>query len=323
MRQTVDEKLQSTLETRLGESFGRVVEQLNRVHEGIGEMKNLAANVGDLKSVLTTVKVRGIYGEAQLELLLEQILSPEQYIKDARINDDSTERVEFAIRLPGKMDAHEVLLPIDAKFPRENYERLIEASHTADTKLMAHFRKLLESQIKLCAKDISTKYVRPPRMTDFAILFLATEGLFAEALREPGLFEEIQREYKVVLSGPTTLSALLNALQIGFRSLAIEKRSSEVWQVLGAVRNEFSKYNGVVETLSKQLNRAANSVDNLSKRTRVMTRTLRAVESLTDDATAQRLLGLNSDDVAIEEDAEDVSPDVNGTAPAPPIIDGV
>jgi DNA recombination protein RmuC len=217
MRQTVDEKLQTTLESRLGESFNRVVEKLNRVHEGLGEMKSLASNVGDLKNVLTNVKVLGTFGEVQLELLLEQFLTPDQYVKDAKVKEHTNERVEFAVRLPGKGTDEEVLLAIDAKFPKENYERLLDASDAGDRNLVEAYRKQLVMQIKVCAKDISEKYINPPRTTDFAILFLPTEGLYAEVLRQPGLFEQLQRDYKVTLAGPTTLAALLNALQMGFR----------------------------------------------------------------------------------------------------------
>jgi DNA recombination protein RmuC len=304
MRQTVDEKLQSTLETRLGESFNRVVEQLKSVHEGIGEMKKLAANVGDLQKVLTNVKVRGTYGEVQLAILLEEFLSPDQYVKDAVVKENSSERVEYAIRLPGRDSGGEVLLPVDAKFPREDYEKLIAASEAGDTKLVALFRKQLENRIKSCAKDIRDKYVNPPRTTDFGILFIPTESLYAEILRQPGLFESVQREFRVTLASPTTFSALLNALQMGFRSLAIEKRSSEVWQVLGAVRTEFAKYNGVVDALGKQLTRAANSVDSLGRRTRAMTRTLKSVEALPDDSAAQKLLGLSAEEIISVEDSE-------------------
>src|SRR5215218_4702967 len=236
MRQTVDEKLHATLENRLGESFNRVVEQLNRVHEGLGEMKSLASNVGDLRNVLTNVKVRGNFGEVQLELLLEQFLTPDQYIKDARVKDHTSERVEFAIKFPGKGGGEELLLPVDAKFPRESYEKLLEASDNGDAAGIELYRKQLQDQIKTCAKSIRDKYLNPPRTTEFAILFLPTEGLYAEVLRQPGVLEGMQRDFKVTLQGPSTLCAFLNALQMGFRSIAIEKRSSEVWQVLGAVQ---------------------------------------------------------------------------------------
>jgi DNA recombination protein RmuC len=294
MRQVVDEKLQTTLETRLSESFNRVVEQLKSVHEGIGEMRKLAENVGDLQKVLTNVKVRGTYGEVQLALLLEEFLSPEQYVKDAVTKDGTLERVEYAIRMPGG-DFGEVLLPIDAKFPREDYEKLCEAIDAGDMKLVAMFRKQLENRIKSCARDIRDKYINVPRTTDFGILFIPTESIYAEVLRQPGLFEAVHREFRVAIASPTTLSALLNALQMGFRSLALQKRSSEVWQVLGAVRTEFGKYNDVVDTLGKQLDRAVNSVGKLGQRTRAMSRTLRGVEALPDDPTTQRLLGLDAE----------------------------
>jgi DNA recombination protein RmuC len=303
MRKTVDEKLQSTLETRLGESFNRVVEQLERVHKGIGEMQSLAAGVGDLKRVLSNVRVRGTFGEIQLGMLLEQFLSPEQFIKNAQVKDGSQERVEFAIRLPGREADGEVLLPVDAKFPQEDYERLVAAAELGNGDAVNQAADQLESRIKASARTIRDKYIAPPRTTDFAILFLPTEGLFAEVLRRPGIFEQIQREYHVTLTGPTTLTALLNALQMGFRSLAIEKRSSEVWQILGAVKNEFGKYNEVVDRLSKQLTTAARSVETLGIKTKAMTRKLRDVEKLPDE-TAQIVLGAAIDDS--DEDVEGV-----------------
>lgn len=304
MRKTVDERLQVTLETRLGESFNRVVEQLERVHKGIGEMQSLAAGVGDLKRVLSNVRVRGTFGEVQLGMLLEQFLSPEQFIKNAQVKDGSQERVEFAIKLPGRDADCEVLLPIDAKFPQEDYERLVAAAELGDTDAVNEAADELESRIKASAKTISEKYIAPPRTTDFAILFLPTEGLYAEVLRRPSLFEQIQREYHVTLTGPTTLTAVLNALQMGFRSLAIEKRSSEVWHILGAVKSEFGKYNEVVDKLSKQLTTAAKSVESLGIRTRAMSRKLRDVEKLPDE-TAQIVLGAAIDDSG--EDAEAVA----------------
>jgi DNA recombination protein RmuC len=316
MRQTVDEKLQTTLESRLGESFNRVVEQLARVHEGLGEMKSLASNVGDLKNVLTNVKVRGTFGEVQLELLLEQFLAPDQYIKDARVRENTSERVEFAIRLPGKGAGEEVLLAIDAKFPRESYERLLEASDAGDVKLVEIYRKQLEVQIKSCAKDICEKYVCPPRTTDFAILFLPTEGLYAEVLRQPGVFDSVQRDHKVTLAGPTTLSAILNALQMGFRTLAIERRSSEVWQILGAVQSEFRKYNSVVDRLAKQLNTASNSVDTLGQRARAMNRTLKMVEALPEGVSEAALLGFEGDVETFEEEKVEVAQGIVAGVPS-------
>jgi DNA recombination protein RmuC len=308
IRKTVDEKLQSTLETRLGESFNRVVEQLERVHKGIGEMQSLAAGVGDLKKVFSNVRVRGTYGEVQLAMLLEQFLSPEQFVKNAQVKENSQERVEYAIRLPGRDADSEVLLPIDAKFPQEDYDRLIVASEQGNAEAVAEASKDLENRIRQFAKSIREKYIVPPRTTDFAILFLPTESLYAEILRRPGFFEQLQRECHVVLSGPTTFTALLNALQMGFRSLAIEKRSSEVWQILGAVSNEFAKYNEVVDKLSKQLGTAAKSVESLGLRTRVMNRKLRDVEKLSDD-DAQTLLGPAP--AAADEDEEDLAEEPN------------
>ena len=305
MRKTVDEKLQSTLEVRLGESFNRVVEQLERVHKGIGEMQSLAAGVGDLKKVLSNVRVRGTFGELQLGTLLEQFLSPEQFVKNAQVKENSQERVEFAVKLPGRDADGEILLPVDAKFPQDDYERLLSAAEAGDVEAVAEASKALESRIRLFAKTISDKYIAPPRTTEFAILFLPTESLYAEVLRRPGLFESIQRDHHVTLTGPTTFTALLNALQMGFRSLAIEKRSSEVWKILGAVRNEFGKYNDVVDRLAKQLDTAAKSVESLGVRTRAMDRKLRNVEVLPNHAS-QVLLGAETteecDDVPVAED---------------------
>jgi len=309
MRQTVDEKLQTTLETRLGESFTRVVEHLERVHKGIGEMQTLATNVGDLKSVLTNVKVLGTFGEVQLALLLEQFLSPEQYIRNACVRPESAERVEFAIKFPG--DSEPTLLPIDSKFPREDFEHLQEAQAAGDVRLAAHFRSQLENKIKAYARDIRAKYINPPHTLEFAILFVLTEGLYAELLRQAGFCDQLQREHHVMLAGPTNLAALLTSFQMGFRSLALQKRSSEVWQVLGAVRNEFTKYNGVVDRLAKQLNTAVGSIDKLGQRTRAMTRTLRTVESLPDDATTEKLLGLAPDELDnVADETDDVLPSI-------------
>ena len=302
MRRTVDEKLQSTLEARLGESFTRVVEQLERVHKGIGEMQSLAAGVGDLKKVLSNVRTRGTFGELQLGTLLDQFLSPEQFLKNAQVRENSQERVEFAIRLPGRDTDGEVLLPVDAKFPHDDYERLLSAAEVGDSDAVAEASKALENRIRVCAKTIRDKYIVPPRTTDFAILFLPTESLYAEVLRRPGLFETIQRESHVTLTGPTTFIALLNALQMGFRSLAIEKRSSDVWKILGAVRAEFGKYNEVVDRLAKQLNTAAKSVETLGVRTRAMTRQLRDVEVL-PGRVSQTLLAPEPEDQCEENSA--------------------
>lgn len=299
MRQTVDEKLQSTLETRLGESFNRVVEQLNRVHEGLGEMKSLASNVGDLKNVLTNVKVRGTYGEVQLEMLMEQFLTRDQYVKDAQVKEHSSERVEFAVKMPGGGAGEEVLIPIDAKFPRETYDRLIDASQAGDEEAVKLHRKRLEAEVRGFAKTICEKYINPPVTTNFAILFLPTEGLYAEVLRQVGVIECMQREHRVTIAGPTTLAALLNALQMGFRSLAIEKRSGEVWKVLGAVKTEFGKYNTVVEKLGNQLAIASKSVDSIRVRTRAMDRKLRGVEESPDSAATAGLLGFDGEDLGM------------------------
>jgi DNA recombination protein RmuC len=301
MRQTVDEKLKGTLEQRLGESFNRVVEQLERVHAGIGEMRTLATGVGDLKKVLSNVSTRGALGEIQLSRLLEDMLTPDQYIENASVREDSRERVEFAIRLPGRDGENDVLLPIDAKFPQEDYQRLVEAQDQGDVDAIAAARQALEQKIRQFARTIREKYIAPPRTTDFAVLFLPTEGLYAEVLRRPGLFENLQRDHHVTLAGPTTLTAILNALQMGFRSLAIEKRSSEVWKVLGAVRGEFEKYNAAVEGLGRNLGTAANSVKELARRTRVMHRKLKDVETLpSPEATA--LLGLDTTDQQTTDD---------------------
>ncbi|MGO9484640.1 MAG: DNA recombination protein RmuC [Rhodomicrobium sp.] len=305
MRQTVDEKLQSTLETRLGESFNRVVEHLERVHKGIGEMQSLAADVGNLKNVLTNVRVRGTFGEIQLETLLVQFLAPDQFIKNAQVKEHSQERVEFAIKLPGRDAEGEVLLPVDAKFPKEDYERLVAASEVGDKEAVLQAGRDLEQNIRQRAKSIRDKYIAPPRTTEFAILFLPTESLYAEVLRRRGFFEQLQQEFHVTLTGPTTFSALLNALHMGFQTLAIEQRSGEVWKILGAVRNEFGKYNDVVDGLSKQLNTAARSVEKLGVRTRAMNKKLRDVEKLPDD-TAQILLGPSFADTEEAEDQEEV-----------------
>jgi DNA recombination protein RmuC len=298
MRQTVDEKLQTTLETRLGESFNRVVEHLERVHKGIGEMQSLASNVGDLKNVLTNVKVRGTYGEVQLALLLEQFLAPDQYVKNASVGSEGRERVEYAIKFPA--DGEQVLLPIDSKFPREDYEHLQEAIAGGDSKLIARCRRDLENRIKGCAKEISSKYINPPHTLEFAILFVPTESLYAEILRQPGLFEQLQRDHHVIIAGPTNLAALLTSFQMGFRSLALQKRSGVVWQLLGAIKKEFESYGSVVTALSKQLTVASNSVERLGTRARVMSRRLKDVELLSDHQTAEKLLGLSEESVEPE-----------------------
>ncbi|WP_411829226.1 DNA recombination protein RmuC [Pandoraea sputorum] len=294
MRRTVDEKLHATLEQRLGESFKLVSDRLEQVHRGLGEMQTLAAGVGDLKRVLTNVKTRGIWGEVQLQALLEQLLTPEQYAKNVATRPGSTERVEFAIALPGQSgDSNKpVWLPIDAKFPREDYERLLDAQERADPAAVEEASKALETRIRLEAKTIADKYLAPPHTTDFALLFLPTEGLYAEVLRRPGLSDLLQREYRVTVAGPTTLTALLNSLQMGFRTLAIERRSSEVWQVLGAVKTEFTKFGDVLARTKSQLETVTRSIDKAEVRTRAMARQLKAVEALPGEQAVE-LLGVD------------------------------
>jgi DNA recombination protein RmuC len=303
VRNTVDEKLQTTLEKRLDESFGRVVEQLNKAYEVFGEMRAISTSVGDLKNVLTNPKLRGTFGEVQLAMLLQDFLAPSQYIKDAQVKDGTGERVEYAIRLP-MGDGEEMLLPVDAKFPREDHDRMIEAMEAGDTKLVDHFRKQLENRIKAFAKDICQKYINPPRTTERAILFLPTESLFAEVLRQPGLFDHVQRECHVMLAGPTTFAAILHAFQVNHRSMAIAKQSSEVWKILSAVRTEFKKYNETVGKVARQLNTAAGSVAELDKRTRMMDRALKTVETMPDDDSAARLLGLDGPSLDGDADGE-------------------
>ena len=292
MRRTVDEKLHATLEQRLGESFKLVSDRLEQVHRGLGEMQALAQGVGDLKRVLTNVKSRGTWGEVQLEMLLEQMLTAEQYAKNVETVRNTGARVEFAIRLPGKDAAGgQVWLPIDAKFPKEQYERLLDAQERGDVDGVALAGRELEVAIKREAQTISEKYVSPPATTDFAILFLPTEGLYAEVLRRPGLADLLQRNYRVTVAGPTTLAALLNSLQMGFRTLALERRSSEVWEVLGAVKTEFGKFGDVLAKTRDTLERAARNIEQAEVRTRQMERKLRTVEALPGES-AQALLGL-------------------------------
>jgi DNA recombination protein RmuC len=280
MRQTVDEKLHATLEQRLSESFKLVSERLEQVHKGLGEMQVLAAGVGDLKRVLSNVKSRGVLGEVQLAALLEQILTPDQYARNVATRPGSSARVEFAIRLPGQDAQHPVWLPIDCKFPTDDYQRLQAAQDAADPQGVEAAAKALESRIRLEAKSISEKYLEPPSTTDFALLYLPMEGLYAEVLRRPGLFEALQRDYRIVICGPTNITALLNSLQMGFRTLAIEKRSSEVWKVLGTVKSEFGKFGDVLLQTKRQLQSVANSIDAAEVRTRAIERSLREVESL-------------------------------------------
>jgi DNA recombination protein RmuC len=283
MRQTVDEKLQKTLETRLGESFKIVSDSLEQVQRGLGEMRALGSGVDDLKRVLSNVKTRGTWGEVQLGSLLEQVLSPEQYVKNVATKPGSSERVEFAVKFPGNgQDGLDyVLLPIDAKFPNEDYQRLIEASERADAAEVEIASKALETRIKGCAKDIREKYIDPPHTTDMAILFLPTEGLYAEVLRRIGLSECLQRDFRVCVAGPTTLLALLNTFQMGFRTLALEKRASEVWTVLGGVKTEFGKFGEVLDKLKKNIDTASSTLDKATTRTRAISRKLRAVEETT------------------------------------------
>jgi len=288
VRTTVDEHLRGTLERRLDESFSLVSERLELVHQGLGEMRTLAAGVGDLKKVLTNVKVRGTWGEVQLGSLLEQMLTPSQYAANVCTKGEGAERVEFAIRLPGRdgsgLAASHVWLPIDAKFPNEDYVRLTDAADASDAAGVEAASKALELRVKQCARDISDKYVAPPSTTDFAIMFLPTEGLFAEVIRRPGLVDLVQRDYRVAIAGPTTLAALLNSLQMGFRTFAIEKRSSEVWSVLGEAKTEFRRYADVLDRIRNKLLEATTAVDRASVRTRAIERKLQGVEEITVDA---------------------------------------
>ena len=295
MRATVDEKLQTTLQARLGESFKQVAERLEQVHKGLGEMQSLAQGVGDLKHLLTNVKTRGMFGEAQLAGLLEQVLVPDQYAVQVPTRPGSKNVVDFAIKLPGKSDTGAPLwLPIDAKFPNEDYERLLDAQGRADVAGADAAGKALETRIRLEAKSISDKYIEPPHTTDFAILFLPTEGLYAEVLRRPGLMEALQREHRITLAGPTTLLAMLSSLQMGFRTLALEKRSSEVWQVLGAVKTEFGKFGGMLDKARSQTESVLKTLTDADVRTRAMGRALKKVEAL-PDGQSQALIPMDKD----------------------------
>ena len=282
MRETVDEKLQSTLEKRLGESFKQVSERLEQVHQGLGDMRTLAAGVGDLKKVLTNVKSRGTWGEVQLGALLEEILSTEQYLKNVKINEQSSDFVEFAIKLPGQGDSPSdfVLIPVDAKFPVEDYSRLMEAQERADAPAAGDAVRQLEASIKKAARDISQKYLAPPQTTDFGIMFLPSEGLYAEVIRRTALVAQLQREYRIVISGPSTFAAFLNSLQMGFRTLAIQKRSGEVWKVLGEVKAAFGRFGDSLDAVRKRLDQAASSVDDAQKKTRTLAGKLKAVEAM-------------------------------------------
>ncbi|MGB2904548.1 MAG: DNA recombination protein RmuC [Candidatus Dechloromonas phosphoritropha] len=291
MRRTVDEKLHTTLEQRLGESFKLVSDRLEQVHRGLGEMQSLAAGVGDLKRVLSNVKTRGTWGEVQLAALLEQLLTADQFAANVATRPNSNERVDFAIRLPGKSDGVVVWLPIDAKFPVEDYQRLIDAQERGEMGLVEEASKAIEVRLKAEARSIHEKYVAPPHTTDFALLYLPTEGLYAEALRRPGLADTLQREWRVSLAGPTTLAALLNSLQMGFRTLAIEQRSAEVWAVLGAVKSEFGKFGEALAHTRKKLDEASNSISKAETRTRQLSRKLSEVEAL-PASDAEKLIGL-------------------------------
>ena len=323
MRATVDEKLHATLEQRLGESFRQVSAQLQQVHEGLGDMRNLARDVGTLNRVLTNVKTRGVFGEVQLAGLLEQVFTPEQYATNVAPVPDRAERVEFAIRLPGRGDgAAPLWLPIDAKFPREDYERLLDAHERADAAAMEAAARALEARLRTEARAIRDKYVAPPHTTDFAILFLPAEGLYAEALRRPGLVQALQRDCKVMLAGPTTLLATLNSLQMGFRTLALEQRSAEVWEVLGAVKTEFGRFGDYLSTATAQAERVVETLGRAGTRTRQMNRALRKVEALPDASTRALLPGAEADEGGADDepanDAIDAPPGAaaSGAAPA-------
>jgi DNA recombination protein RmuC len=280
MRATVDEKLQGTLEKRLGESFKLVSDRLEQVHQGLGAMRQLASDVGGLQKVLSNVKMRGGWGEVQLGALLEQVLTSDQFSRNVKVRPDTGEYVDFAIRLPGDENGAPVWLPIDAKFPTEDYQRLLAAQEQGNVSAIEEAAKGLETQIKKSAKDICQKYISPPKTTDFALLFLPTEGLYAEAIRRIGLVEQVQRDCRVVLTGPTTLAALLNSLQMGFRTLAIQKRSGEVWNLLAAVKTEFGKFGEALASVKDKLDQAARKMDDVDQRSRVLTKKLQKVEEL-------------------------------------------
>ena len=280
MRATVDEKLQGTLEKRLGESFKLVSDRLEQVHKGLGAMQQLASDVGGLQRVLTNVKTRGGWSEWQLGVLLEEMLTPEQFAKNMKTRDDTDERVEFAIKLPGDENGAPVWLPIDAKFPMEHYERLMTAQENGDSTSVEAAMKTLETQLKRCAKDICEKYINPPKTTDFALLFLPSEGLYAEAIRRVGLVQNVQRDCRVTFVGPTTLAALLNSLQMGFRTLAIQRRSSEVWNLLATVKTEFGKFGDALSAVKEKIDQASRKMEDVDVRSRVITKKLRDVEEL-------------------------------------------
>lgn len=304
MRRTVDEKLQKTLDQRLSQSFDTVGKQLQSVQEGLGEMKNLANDVGGLKKVLSNVKMRGSIGETQLEMLLEQILSPHQYEANVKINNHSSESVEFAIKLPGRGEPSTTMwLPIDAKFPKDKYEQLMDAYDKGDTLIIEKAKKEMESTIKKMAKDINEKYISPPDTTDFGIMFLPFEGVYAEIVRNVSLLEILQRDYKVIVTGPTTLAAILNSLQVGFKTLAIEKRSSEVWQVLGAVKKEFENFGGMMNKAQKNIQTGLNQLDDvMGKRTRAIQRKLQNVEVLPETEAKNILPEIENPSLGSDED---------------------
>jgi len=304
MRATVDEKLHATLEQRLGDSFRQVSERLEQVHRGFGEMQTLASGVGDLRKVLTNIKTRGGWGEVQLGNLLEQVLTPDQFARNVAPKPNSGERVEYAVKLPGPTgDGTPLWLPIDAKFPQEDYQRLVEAQERCDAPAVEEASNALVRVVKEEAKKIAEKYVSPPHTTDFAILFLPTEGLYAELIRRPGLCERIQQDHRVMLAGPTTLAALLTALQMGFQTLAIGKRSSEVWKVLGAVKTEFGKFGVALDKVHEKLQQATNIVDSAKVRSRVMQRRLAGAEAL-PASEASAVLELEAIVIAAEEAAQ-------------------
>jgi len=307
MRETVDEKLQGTLEKRLGESFKLVSENLEAVQRGLGEMKNLATDVGSLQKVLSNVKSRGGWGEVQLERQLEDVLAPNQYAKNVKIKPDSNDLVEFAVKLPGRADGEYVYLPIDSKFPQEDYDRLQSAQESGSADDVANAAKAVEKAIRTQAKLISDKYLHVPVSTDFAIMYLPTEGLFAEVVRHPGLTSDLQNTYRVLVTGPTTLMSLLKSLQMGFKTLAIEKSASDVWKVLGAAKTEFTKYAGVMDKLAKQLETAQNTVSEAGRRTRAVQKTLKDVEGLeltapTDLLAIPQATDLEDEDLEESED---------------------
>jgi len=304
MRRTVDEKLQKTLNDRLSQSFETVSKQLKAVQEGLGEMRTLATDVGGLKKVLSNVKMRGGIGEIQLEMLLEQILAPDQYEANVMTKQGSQDQVEFAIKLPGRDDAGStVWLPVDAKFPKDIYEQLLDAYEAGDPVKVGQAKKTMETTIKKMARDISDKYLDPPNTTDFGIMFLPFEGIYAEVVRDVSLLENLQRDFKIIVTGPTTLAAILNSLQMGFKTLAIQKRSSEVWQVLGAVKKEFANFGGMMEKAQKNIQTGLNQLDDvMGKRTRAIQRKLKSVEALSSEETKKVLPELSDPGLLIDEE---------------------